>query len=474
MSCLFQDAYDVNTVQSVDYESLESAITTLLKKKKVFDLNSDEIAMNALGFQEKIAKKEYKEKNVPLKLKLEEVKANSEVLVWFENIGQVSIRSGQGSNRIAIIGDVAGYQIILLEHNIKTQKITGKLLNSLLHFSTSNSASFMRDYRTQHFHTILSNVRDFVQINSTHDWTDASISFHGVFPLIIESGNGSCKFDIQEILENSKIVARKSPQSFQKELVNHKEHLAKLKSKMIGTKGILVKQIEAIQIKSVLKQERNIKRNEHELKEKIEQLNMKIKEVEEEESLIGQQQHETQTMIDAEKHIEEERFKEESNLKKIERDLLKIKEELSKMKHQNRNRINEWSDKIEETYEKSKRFDDEHERTNQMVLTNEVPNDGENIDKEITLDKFDARELGKLRVKFCGNEGAKKTNLQFSLEKQLTDLSDFYKKNEKANFWQNSKIEIFNENDYYLVQIGKGKKRILVTSVGGETKIDLV
>lgn len=409
----------------------------------------------------------------------DEVRANAEVLVWFQYIGHISIKSGKGGHRIAIIGDVGGYQIILLEHYIKTHEITGKLLNSLYHFIASKSASFMSDFRCEQMQMILSDTREFVQINSFYEWKDASINFNGMFPLIIESGKGSCKFDIQEILKNSKTVAKKSVESFQQELFERKELLAKLKSKMLKKIELLGKQTEeAVQNKSIyLKEEGKKLINADEIQKQIERLNMKIKEVEEEESLTEQQQDEITTMIDAEEDLTKNTIKEESNLIKIERDLFKKKEELRKMKEQNRNRINQLSDKMETKYEKIEHLKDELEQSEKIELTKEVTGnrtENKNIDENITLAKFDARELGKLRVKFCGNEGSKKTHLQVSLEKQLTDLSDFYKKNEKAKFWQNSTIEIFNGNDYYLVRIGKGKKNIMITSVRGETKIELL
>lgn len=407
----------------------------------------------------------------------EDVNTNSEVLVWFQNIGHVSIKSGKGGHRIAIIGEVGGYQIILLEHIIKTHEITGILLNSLYHFIASKSAPFMNKDSCEQMQMLLSDIRKFVQEN-TYDWKDASINFNGMFPLIIESGKGSHKFDIQEIMTYSKTVARKSPESFQKELFNRIEHLANLKSKMLKRKELLGKQIkEAVPNKSVyFEQSGNKKPNAHEIEKQIEILKMKINEIEVEESLAVQHQNEIKTMIDAEENIEEKKTNEESHLMKIERDLMETKEQLRKMKQENRNRINQWSDKMEEKYVKIKQLENEQEHTEKMEQTAEVKDDrdkNKNIDEEITLSKFDARELGMLRLKFCGNEGAQKTHLQVSLEKQLTDLSDFYKKNVTEKFWQNSTIEIFNENDYYLVRIGKGKKNIIITSVEGETKIKL-
>lgn len=95
-----------------------------------------------------------------------------------------------------------------------------------------------------------------------------------------------------------------------------------------------------------------------------------------------------------------------------------------------------------------------------------------NID--IKISKFDARELGKLRLRYCGNEGVNKTEVQHSLEKQFVALTDFYKQTQTEKYWQKCVVEIFNGNKVYNIFSGdKTKQKIVVVMFEGHPKVSL-
>lgn len=240
--------------------------------------------------------------------------SNCEVILSLENIGQICVKSGNGGYKVAVIGDIADCQAILLEYQISTSEINGLLIDSLFRFCSSMPVYLMKEIETDPVKKSFSDAKEYVQINSHINWHNATLDFNGVFPLKVISGEGTT---IVTILE------------------------------------------------------------------------------------IGNQ------LIE--------------NLKKT---------ETSNSSESKQNIIN------------------------------------------IKILKFDARELGKLRVKYCGNEGPKKTEIQQCLENQFIKLTDYFNQNHKETYWQNCVVDIVNDTTIYRIDIGhKKKKKILVITYDGQPEI---
>ncbi|CAG2255236.1 unnamed protein product [Mytilus edulis] len=261
---------DVNVVQSVDNETLLSAISALLNKRKLSNKDPKSIAQTAMQFLQQSV--EVKHKDMVISEILEEVRSNSEVLVWFEDIGQVSIKSGQRW--------------------------------------TQNSDTWKLD------------VRNFVQSNSV-DWKNASINFDGIFPLTLTSGNGSHRFDLHEILANSKTVATGNLELMQQVYDEMKEKFENRNTEeLLKTEAPFDKQ---------LREAGNDKLRENEMRQKIKKLKTNLHEVDNEARIILKQHHEIKTMIDTEKKLQKQLQEEESNLAKFERKLKDTKSNSAKL-----------------------------------------------------------------------------------------------------------------------------------------------
>lgn len=98
----------------------------------------------------------------------------------------------------------------------------------------------------------------------------------------------------------------------------------------------------------------------------------------------------------------------------------------------------------------------------------------EDVFKTEEVKEIDKRSLGKIIVKYCGNEGNVENESKTSLRKLLQASSDYLQK-ESDKVWKNAEIHIYDNDDLALtIKSGKGENSFVVQYKGKTDEVEIV